>query len=130
MHSTVGKVFILLMLVIAAAILYFIFFGTVDDVKSETYEAKGGYKGVIGVASDTIETSIARYYYNYCFLPTIQGNDGTDAIIGFNSRKPNYSSEIENLGFSATGSKNSSSSNLGTFSSSISGYTGSKSNYN
>lgn len=130
MHSTVGKVFFLLMGVIIGAILYFLFFGTVSDVKSETYEVKGGWKGVIGIASDSVETSIARYYYNYCYLPTIQGNDGTDALIGFTARVPKYSSETESKGFSTTVTKSTLGYSLGTFTSSMSGYNGSKVNYN
>lgn len=130
MHSTVGKVFLLLMCVIVAAILYFLFFGTVSKVTSETYEIQGGWKGVVGVASDGVETSIARYYYNYCYLPTIQGNDGTDALVGFNARVPKYSSETESRGFSTTATKTTLGYSLGTFSSSISGYTGSEINYN
>lgn len=123
MHKLVGNVFFLLMGVIAAVILYFVFFGSANDVDSETYEVKGGWKGVIGVASDGIETSIARYYYNYCYLPTIQGNDGTDALLGFTARVPNYSSEIETLGFKTTATNTTVSYSLGTFSSSRSGYT-------
>ena len=130
MHSVVGKAFLVLMGAIIGAIFYFIFFGTVADVKSETYEIDGGWKGVIGVASDSIETSVARYYYNYCYLPTIQGNDGTDAMIGFNARIPNYSSEVESRGFSTTATKSTLGYSLGTFSSSMSGYSGIEVNYN
>lgn len=122
MHETVGKVFLLLMLVIAAAILYFLFFGTVSNVTSETYEISGGWKGVIGVASENIETSIARYYYNYCYLPTIQSNDKTDELLGYTSRTPTYSSEAEVSGVFTTSSS-------GTYSSCIHGCNGSKVNY-
>ena len=67
LHNTVRNVFFLIMAVVIAAILYFIFFGATNTVSSETYEVQGGWKGLIGVASDSIEISVSRYYYNYCF---------------------------------------------------------------
>lgn len=88
MSKLVKDVFFTLMAVILAAILYFILFGTAQKVESETYEVEGNWRGALFYASETVESSISRYYYMYCFLPSIQLNDRTDELIGFKSFTP------------------------------------------
>ena len=117
------------MAVVIAAILYFIFFGATNTVSSETYEVQGGWKGLIGVASDSIEISVSRYYYNYCFLPTLTMNDSTDSLLGYDKRDVNYSSEIESEGFTTSITSTSSTKGLASYSSSYSGWSKSKVNY-
>lgn len=129
MTSTVRNVFFILMFAIIGAILYFIFFGTTNTVTSETYEVQGGWKGVLGVASDSIEVSIARYYYNYCFLPTVNVNNATDTLLGFNSRDVKYSSEVESLGFNTTKTNTVPTKGIASFHSEVSGWTQSDVNY-
>ena len=88
MSKMVRGVFFTLMAVIIAAILYFILFGTAKKVESETYEVAGGWRGALFYASETVESSISRYYYMYCYLPSIQLNDRIDELLGFNSFTP------------------------------------------
>lgn len=88
MSNLIKNVFFTLMAVIIAVILYFIFFGTTTRVDSTTYEIQDNWKGALFYAAENVETSISRYYYMYCFLPTVQLNDRTDELLGYNSIKP------------------------------------------
>ena len=92
MSKLIRNVFFTLMAVIIAAILYFILFGTEQRVESKTYTVEGNWRGALFYASETVETSISRYYYMYCFLPSIQLNDRTDYLVGFNSITPTNTS--------------------------------------
>lgn len=130
MHNLVKDVFMFLACVIAAAILYFLFFGSNGvNVTSTTYSVDANWRGVLSLASDQVETSISKYYYDYCFTPTIKGNDGTDELLGFTSNMPSYSSEIEYTGFETTAKTSVSAKGYTTYSSSYAGYTNTKNNY-
>lgn len=53
-----------------ALMLYFAFFGIKD------------WRGVLFYASEVVESSISRYYYEYCYLPNIHMNDSIDESLG------------------------------------------------
>lgn len=96
MNETVKFVFLVLMGAVIAALLYWIFFGTVTLSSTDAsgihhageetvgQDASGFYfkshwDGVLMYASRAIETPISAYYYYYCYLPTAYNNLYMDA---------------------------------------------------
>lgn len=96
MNETIKFIFLMLMGAIIAALLYWIFFGTVtlsSTDASGTYHAgeetagedasgfyfKSHWDGALMYASRAIETPISAYYYYYCYLPTAYNNLYMDA---------------------------------------------------
>ena len=97
-ENMVKNVFLALMGAIVAIILYLIMFGwgngdyrflstggTSSDVNSSVgaYVNKSQFDGVVFIAARNIEGSIARYYYEYCYLPNAHVNDGYDMALGY-----------------------------------------------
>lgn len=96
MNSFVKNAFFTIMACVVATVLYFIFFGwgngdqfmsASGQLDSKTVTSNFRFKGVLFIAGETVEDSIARYYYEYCYLPNIHVNDGMDANLGL---KPYY----------------------------------------
>ena len=84
MVGTVKNVFFLIMFVVIAAILYFIFFGWNTKITDTNYETDGSsFIGVLGYMSVSIEDSISSYYNEYVFLPTAKtGNSLAVTYLG------------------------------------------------
>lgn len=79
MHKLVKNVFLMLLGCVVALILYFVFFG----VNLTPY---GNWEGLIYYSARAIETPISRYYYEYCYLPSMHSNDAIDkALNGVNT---------------------------------------------
>lgn len=70
MSSMVKNVFLTLMGSIVAVMLYGMFFGV------------GEWNGALFYASKVVESSISRYYYEYCYLPNMHMNDSIDESLG------------------------------------------------
>lgn len=65
------------------AILYFILFGgKAIDFQGTTYSAGSDWEGVLFYASRQIEHPISKYYYSYCYLPSIHMEDSVDISLG------------------------------------------------
>lgn len=102
-ENMVKNVFLALMGAIVAIILYLIMFGWGNDAnrflsnkdtnKTNINKEAGAqvdsskFEGVIFLAAHNIEGSIARYYYEYCYLPNAHVNDGYDMALGYISAK-------------------------------------------
>lgn len=89
MNNLVKNVFLLIMSVTVAMILYMVFFGTVGfngnslvGEKIGNIEQTSSWNGVIWYMARAIETPISRYYYEYCYLPNIHQNDYVDEALG------------------------------------------------
>lgn len=91
MSKIVKNAFFFLMAAVVMAILYFILFGWgyntymgadgfVADNNMQTGMIR--YRGALYVAAETVESSIARYYYEYCFLPNVHATDGLVNALG------------------------------------------------
>ena len=86
MNNTVKNVFLMLMGTVVAVVLYYIFFGSVnlagDDLKDMStgqQQLQGTeWMGLIHYMSASVELSMSRYYYEYCYLPAIHKNDALD----------------------------------------------------
>lgn len=112
-ENTVKNVFLALMGAIVAVILYLIMFGwgngdyrflSTGVIKSDVNTGVGAnvnktqFDGVIFIAARNIEGSIARYYYEYCYLPNAHVNDGYDMALGYISGKDiSYQTTPSNL---------------------------------
>lgn len=75
MDKLVKNVFLMLLGSTVAMILYFVFFG----VDLAPY---GQWEGLLMFSSRAIETPIAKYYYDYCYLPNIHYSDSVDRALG------------------------------------------------
>ena len=93
MDKFVKNVFLVLLYATIAFVLYYIFFGNynrqgvevdgrVNDYVVSSNDASVRWKGVLFVAADNIQTSIAKYYYDYCYLPTVYDTEYIDAALG------------------------------------------------
>lgn len=134
MENYVREVFFILMASVVAVILIFIFWGNDSDIvlleTSDSEISIPAYKGVLGNASDVVEESIAKYYYEYCFKPAVGVNDGTDTQLGYSSKTPDYTCKIDTDGLSATSTRTSTSTyKVATYSASYTGYTQTEENY-
>ena len=88
MNKMVKDVFLVLMGVIVALILYYIFFGAtnwtgnkINEIGSgtqATYRTDGQWMGLISYMSASVELSLSRYYYDYCYIPSVHSNDAID----------------------------------------------------
>ena len=70
MNDLVKNAFLMIMGATVAVILYWVFFGN------------GVWRGVIWFAADAVESSISRYYYEFCYLPNAHVNDYMDESLG------------------------------------------------
>ena len=65
------------------AILYFILFGgKAINFQGKTYSTGSDWEGVLFYASRQIEHPISKYYYSYCYLPSIHMEDSVDRALG------------------------------------------------
>ena len=95
MHRVLKEVFLMLLCCTVALILYFIFFG----VNLAPY---GTWEGLISYSARAVETPIARYYYEYCYLPNIHANDSIDEALGGTSTVSNLFQTPADLSSSGT----------------------------
>lgn len=65
----------------AAMILYFVLFGTPAGEIPGVYRWTE-YRGAIYYSARMIQTPIARYYYEYSFIPNYHANDYVDEALG------------------------------------------------
>lgn len=89
MTNLVKNVFLTIMGVTVAMILYLVFFGTTSldgrslvGTKTGNIEQRSEWQGVLWYMARVIETPISRYYYEYCYLPNIHQNDYVDEALG------------------------------------------------
>lgn len=92
MHKLVKNVFLMILGVTVALILYFVFFG----VNLAPY---GTWEGLIYHSARAIETPISRYYYEYCYLPSIHSNDAVDSALGGTSTVSNIQQTPSDLNY-------------------------------
>lgn len=91
MNKLVKDVFVVIIAVTVAMILYLVLFGTtsLNGSKNDLVGTKTGnitqtqaWQGVLWYVAETVETPISRYYYQYCYLPNIHQNSGVDIALG------------------------------------------------
>ena len=89
MNKLVKTVFLVIMGVTVAMILYLVLFGTrslngddLSNTKTGNIQQSEEWEGVLWYMGKAMETPIARYYYEYCFLPNIHQNDYVDEALG------------------------------------------------
>lgn len=94
LHSFVKNIFLTLMGVFVAILLYVLFFGTnssadgdVVDVSelpvgAELVDGLQNWQGVLWWAAWWIEVPISRYYYEYSYVPNMHVNDYVDEELG------------------------------------------------
>lgn len=102
MNSLVKNVFLALLGVIVALVLYYICFGatnwtgnTIDKIGSgtqTTYTTDGTWMGLVSYMCASVELSISRYYYEYCYLPSVHSNDAIDLDLVRGDNSDGYSS--------------------------------------
>lgn len=102
MHNVIKNVFLVIMGVTAAMILYLVFFGTYSfsgtslvGTKTGNIEQQTSWKGVLWYAAEAMETPIARYYYEYCYLPNIHSNDYLDEALGGTYNTDYYNGDLQ-----------------------------------
>lgn len=104
MDSFVKHVFTFLLWVTVAWILYLALFGTyslqgVDLTGDTAYTGnttqQSPWKGVLWNAAIAVESPIAHYYYQFCYLPNVHAGDYVDAAIGMH---PNTSHTVSVTG--------------------------------
>lgn len=88
MNKMVKDVFLVLMGVIVALILYYIFFGAtnwngtsidhIGDGTQANYSVDTQWMGLVSYMSASVELSMSRYYYEYCYVPSVHSNDAFD----------------------------------------------------
>lgn len=86
MNKLVKDVFLMLLGVVVALVLYVLLFGT-QNFEGNTVDGVTVYNrwdGALWFAARAVERPIARYYYEYCYLPQIRSTDYVDAELGCN----------------------------------------------
>lgn len=84
MNKLVKDVFLMLLGVVVALVLYVLLFGT-QNFDGNTVDGVTVYNrwdGALWTAARAVETPIARYYYEYCYLPTVRSTDYIDTELG------------------------------------------------
>ena len=94
MNDLVREVFVVVIGVTIAFVLYVLFFG-MNDISGmaindgnlpddwRAYKAGGKiWNGVIWDITDNLDFYVSRYYYEYCYLPQIHANDEIDKELG------------------------------------------------
>lgn len=89
MIRMVKDVFLVIIGVTVAMILYLVLFGTYDldgnslvGTKTGNIEQTKEWQGVIWYMARSIETPISRYYFEYCYIPSVHQNDYVDEVLG------------------------------------------------
>lgn len=91
MNSLVKNAFLVLMGAVVATLLYFIFFGTTDLAGNSSMQVNEGshvmtfareWKGALFYMAEAVQTPTAKYYYDYCFNPSIHSTDYLDMSLG------------------------------------------------
>lgn len=84
MNNLVKNVFLLMMGLVAAFLVYFMLFGnrSLDGHNIYMGSANLHWKGALWYAAEQLENPISRYYYEYCYLPNIHTNDYLDEALG------------------------------------------------
>ena len=85
----VKNVFLVIMGVTVAVILYLVLFGTTSLRGESLVGKKVGnidsvteWQGALWYMARAVENPISRYYYEYCYLPNIHQNDYVDQALG------------------------------------------------
>lgn len=84
MNGLVKSVFLFIMAVVAALLLYFMLFGNQSLTGTNLYMGGANlhWKGALWYAAEQMENPISRYYYEYCYLPNVHANDYIDESLG------------------------------------------------
>lgn len=84
LNGFVKNVFLTIMGVVVAFILYYIAFGATDwrggsiTGNGATVDTDGQWMGLLYFMSASVEVNMSRYYYEYCYIPAIHKNDSID----------------------------------------------------
>lgn len=87
MNSLVKNVFLMIMGVVVAMVLYVAFFG-IDAVSDTNFspgvkvDADSNWQGILWIAAKRIETPISYYYHAYCYTPNVSGYDYVTKALG------------------------------------------------
>lgn len=102
MNNLVKTVFLVIIAVTVAMILYMVFFGTVNfngdslvGTKTGNIEQTNEWQGVLWFMARAVETPISRYYFEYCYLPNIHQNDYVDEALGGTVNTSYYNGNIQ-----------------------------------
>ena len=88
MHKIVKDAFLIIMMAFLAWTLYIVFFGNETNWQGQTMEggiwSAGGnqWEGVLYYAAREIENPIAKYYFDYCYIPSAHNTDYLDIELG------------------------------------------------
>lgn len=91
MDSFVKHVFTFLLWVSIAWIMYLVLFGTYglngQDLTNDTaYTGNTSqiqtFRGVLWYMALAVEVPVAKYYYDFCYLPNVHANDYVDSALG------------------------------------------------
>lgn len=92
MNGLIKNVFLMIMGVTVAGVLYVILFGsiglsgqTIEMSENTGYSDRGmmrNWKGALWYAAEMVETPISRYYQMYCLVPNLHVNDYVDEALG------------------------------------------------
>lgn len=98
----VKNVFLVIMGVTVALVLYVILFGTTNltgvQIDEKAYTKTTGYKkliaweGALWYMARNMESPIARYYYDYCYVPNVMQSYDTDLALGMTVKYPDLNS--------------------------------------
>lgn len=90
LNSFVKNVFLMMMGVMVALTLYFVFFG------------QGSWEGLLWFGTRQFEVPCAMHYYEYCYLPSIRQSDGVDVALGGTLVYPNLQATPSDLSNDST----------------------------
>lgn len=109
MNGLVKNAFLVIMGVTVAMLLYFALFGTVDldgnslvGNKTGNIEQTSYWRGALWYAAEAMENPISRYYYEYCYLPSIHKDDYVDEALGGSQTFSSIQKTATNLSSSPT----------------------------
>lgn len=106
MNNLVKNVFLVWIGVVVAMLLYMALFGTYDLDGNSIVGTKTGnitqtseWKGALWYAAETIEHPISKYYFDYCYLPTLHETDYVDlALTSITDNTTDLSSDLFTVG--------------------------------
>lgn len=104
MNKLVKDVFLVIIGVTVAMILYLVLFGTTSlngskndlvGTKTGNIEQTQAWQGVIWYMAEAIETPLSRYYYQYCYLPNLHQGGGVDKALGGTYNTAYFNGDIQ-----------------------------------
>lgn len=93
MEKFVKNIFLTMMGVVVAMLLYFAFFGF--HLSGDSYYSGNEWEGALWYAGRAIETPLSRFYYEYCYLPTVNRDNAVDSALGGTQINPLQKTESD-----------------------------------